>query len=188
MRSCDALPSATTETTDAMPMMMPNMVNSDRILLARIEWIDMENDSVKLYRNSAKRPRFRFTGVGNDASVFDFDDAVGLTGDVRVVRDHDDRVTLTVQLLDDFHDGFAAFGIQRAGRFVGQNDFTAVHQRARDADALLLAAGQLVRFVAQPVAQIQIFQQFRRAGGASGLVNAGINGGQGGVFHRVQIG
>ena len=128
-----------------------------------------------------------FARVGNDASVLDFDDAVGLGGDVRVVRDHDNRVSLTVQGFDDFHDGFAAFGIQRARRFVGKDNLAPVHQSARNADALLLPAGKLARLVFQPFAQVKLFQQRFGARGAVGFADARIDGGQGRVFNRVQI-
>ena len=33
----DALPKATTDTTEAMPMIIPSMVSKDRILFAKIE-------------------------------------------------------------------------------------------------------------------------------------------------------
>ncbi len=50
-------------------------------------------------------------------------------------------------------------GVQIAGRLVGQKDARPVGQRARDGDALLLAAGQLRRPVGQPLAQTQHAEQ-----------------------------
>ena len=58
-----------------------------------------------------------------------------------------------VQLLEDRHDLGARFGVQVAGRFVGQDDGRIVDQRAGDGDPLLLAPRQLVGLVIQPVAQ-----------------------------------
>ncbi len=52
-------------------------------------------------------------------------------------------------------------GIEIAGRLVGQQQAGLVDQRARDRDALLLAAGELPRRVALAVAQAQ--QRERRA-------------------------
>jgi len=48
-----------------------------------------------------------------------------------------------MQLLDDFNHIFAASGIERAGRFVGEDHFGACEQGAHDGDALLLTAGEL---------------------------------------------
>jgi len=50
-----------------------------------------------------------------------------------------------------------------AGRLVGQQHARAVHQRARDSHALLLAAGELARVVIQPGAQAHALQQRTRA-------------------------
>ena len=44
--SCEPRPSATTDTTEAMPIMMPSMVSSERILCAKIACTDMRNDSI----------------------------------------------------------------------------------------------------------------------------------------------
>ena len=53
--------------------------------------------------------------------------------------------------------------IEIAGRLVGQQDARRIGDRARDGDALLLAAGELRRPVRQAVAQAEIGQKFRRA-------------------------
>ena len=66
-------------------------------------------------------------------------------GDRRIVGDDDDGVAFAVQLLEQRHELGAALAIERAGRLVGEDDLAAVHQRARDADALLLAARELRR-------------------------------------------
>ena len=49
--------------------------------------------------------------------------------------------------------------VERAGRLVGEDDLAAIDQRARDADALLLAAGELRWAGAQPVAQAEAVEQ-----------------------------
>ena len=49
--------------------------------------------------------------------------------------------------------------IEIAGRLVGQQDARRIGDRARDGDALLLAAGKLRRAVRQPILQPEIGQQ-----------------------------
>ena len=66
-----------------------------------------------------------------------------MVGDVAVVGDEDDGVAFGVQFAEDFHHFFAAVAVERAGGFVGEDDLSAVHQRAGDGDALLLPAGEL---------------------------------------------
>ena len=43
--ACDPRPSATTDTTEAMPMMIPSMVSTERILCARMACTDILNAS-----------------------------------------------------------------------------------------------------------------------------------------------
>jgi hypothetical protein len=64
-----------------------------------------------------------------------------------------------VELHENGHDLLAALAVQRSSRFIGQDDRPAVHERAGDADALLLAARELVGMVLQPVAQAEFSQQ-----------------------------
>ena len=86
-----------------------------------------------------------------------------------------------MQLLDDFNHVFAAGGIERAGRFVGEDDFAAVHQGAGDGDALLLTAGKFAGFIALFAFQTQILQQFFRTRGTLFAAHAHIHGRQGDV-------
>ena len=99
----------------------------------------------------------------DDLAVADLDDALGMAGHVHVVRDQDDGVTGGVQLFQDAQHFLAGVRVQRAGRLVGQDDLAAVHQRPRDADALLLAARQLAGAVIGTVAQAQAPEQFAGA-------------------------
>ena len=50
-----------------------------------------------------------------------------------------------VQLLEQLHDFLALARMEIAGRFVGQDQFRIGNDRARDADELLLTAGELAR-------------------------------------------
>jgi hypothetical protein len=59
------------------------------------------------------------------------------------VRHHDHRDALiAIEAGDQIHDLAAGLGIEVAGRLVGQKNGRIGHDRARDGDALLLAAGQ----------------------------------------------
>ena len=76
----------------------------------------------------------------------------GRVGDARrllqVVRDDDDR-QLALQLVQQLLDLLRGDRIERARRLVEQQDFWLVGQRARDAEPLLLAAGEPERALAQ---------------------------------------
>src|SRR5580704_5730430 len=82
-------------------------------------------------------------GVEVQTAVGEFDAAVGLAGDVRVVRDHQDRMAGMVQLAEDFQDDLFIGFVEIAGGLVGQDDLRLIDQRARDGYALLFAAGEL---------------------------------------------
>ena len=71
---------------------------------------------------------------------------------------HNDRVPLPVQLRQNGHNLLATLAVQRSGRFIGEDHRAAVHERSGDADALLLAARELVRMEMQPVPQSEFSQ------------------------------
>jgi hypothetical protein len=57
-------------------------------------------------------------------------------------------------------EGLLAFGIERRGRFVGDQDFRPADQRARGGDALLLADRQLAgRLVPEVGVEVEVAQQ-----------------------------
>ncbi|MNN33181.1 hypothetical protein D3C81_1469270 [compost metagenome] len=62
------------------------------------------------------------------------------------------------QLMQNGHHLFAGMTVQRTGRFVCENDLSAVHQRTRNTDALLLATGKLGRLIIHTIAQPQALQ------------------------------
>jgi len=107
---------------------------------------------------------------------------------VHVVRDQDDGVAGRVQFFQDAQHFLARVRVQRAGRFVRQDDVAAVHQRARDTHALLLAARQLPGAMAGAVAQAQAPQQFGGALQPGLAALAGIDGRHLDVALRRQVG
>ena len=66
-----------------------------------------------------------------------------------VVGGHDDGRAGAVDPVDQLHDPDRGLGVEVAGGLVGQQQRRVVHERARDRDALLLAAGQLGRVVVE---------------------------------------
>ena len=69
-------------------------------------------------------------------------------GGVRIVRDHHDRLAvIAVERLQQVEDLVAGLAIEIAGRLVAEQQRRVGDDRARDADALFLAAGQLARVV-----------------------------------------
>jgi hypothetical protein len=61
-----------------------------------------------------------------------------------VVRGHEHRGARAVDAVEQLHDPDARLGIEVAGRLVGQQQRWVMDEGARDRDALLLAAGELV--------------------------------------------
>ena len=86
-----------------------------------------------------------------------------MTCDEGIVGYHDDGLAkFAVQILEEFHDFGPGFAVQRAGRFIGDQDGWVVDQGARDCHSLLLAAGEFVRVMVHPFLQTH---QFKRAFG-----------------------
>ena len=67
------------------------------------------------------------------------------------------------QLLEQRHHLDAGLGVEVAGRLVGQDHLRLGDQRARDGDALLLAARHLVRVVVDALAEPDALQRLARA-------------------------
>ena len=72
------------------------------------------------------------------------------------MSDQNDGMPLIIQLLENGHDVEATFRIQCPRRFIGKDDFAAIHQGTRNTDTLLLTAGQFGRKMVDTVAQFQI--------------------------------
>src|SRR5207247_1376596 len=91
--------------------------------------------------------------IAFDLAVAQTNGAVRVPRDTFVVRHQDDRFALFVQVVEDFQDFNARRGVEITGRLVGEDDQRIVHQRARDGDSLLLAAGEFKGFVMRAVIQ-----------------------------------
>ena len=88
------------------------------------------------------REQFGMCAAFDDAAVIEHEDLVGIDDGRQAVRD-DQGGAFARDLLEFGLDDLLGARIQRAGRFVEHEDRGILEQRARDRDALLLAAGQL---------------------------------------------
>jgi len=85
--------------------------------------------------------------IFQDQSVTHHHIATRVSGNVLLVRDHDDGDAALVELLKNSHDLDASPAVQVSGRLIGEHNFRVVHESARDRDALLLATGKLARMM-----------------------------------------
>src|SRR5438874_2853940 len=83
--------------------------------------------------------------VAGHPTVTQLNDAVAVAGIFLRMGHLNDGRALGVQLLKKLHDLFTLARVQVAGRFVGENQFRAGDDRARHANELLLATGELTR-------------------------------------------
>src|SRR5262245_60344831 len=84
--------------------------------------------------------------IADNLAGLDLDHAPAhLVHDVGVVGDHDDGCPGPVDPVQQPHDLDGRIGVEVTGRLVRQQDERAVDERAGDGDALLLAAGELLR-------------------------------------------
>src|SRR5689334_25085973 len=105
--------------------------------------------------------------IADDAAVGETDDARSVLGDLRFVGDeYDCNASLRVEPLEDLHDLDARAAVEIAGWLIGEQDRRIVEQRARDGDALLLAAGELIRMVASAIGEADRGERTQRAGAA----------------------
>ncbi len=86
------------------------------------------------------------TLVAHHLAVAQLDHAtLHLVDEARLVRRHHDRGPARIDASEQLHDVSGCRGVEVSGRLVGEQHLRPVDERARDRDALLLAAGQLVR-------------------------------------------
>ena len=82
--------------------------------------------------------------------LLQFDDAVGLFGEIQIMGDHDERLGLArTNVLQDVDDALRGLGVKIAGRFIRKDDVRIVDEGACDGHTLLFAAGQFARAVVQ---------------------------------------
>ena len=79
--------------------------------------------------------------------------------EARIVRDHADRRARAVEILEQVHHGLAVDRVEVSGRLVGEQDERRAGDRARDGDALLLAARELRREVLHAVRHADLLER-----------------------------
>ena len=97
--------------------------------------------------------------VKGKMAVRKLDAAIGLARDVRIVRDHQNRVAGFVQIAEKINDDLFVGFVKIAGRLVSQNKFRLIDERPRDGHSLLLATGKLRGRCA--LAKTNAFERFR---------------------------
>src|SRR4051812_42720442 len=108
------------------------------------------------------------------AALLEVQRAVGAFGGARIVRDHDDGLAvLLVQRLQQVEDLVAGLAIQVTRGLVAQQQRGISDDGARDADALLLAAGQFLGLVLHPIAETHELERGVHALQAVGLAQPG---------------
>ena len=103
--------------------------------------------------------------IEHDLALRHADDAVGeAAGQIHIV-DVDDHgnVALAGAARDQLHDLDRGLRIERRGGLVGKHEVRLLHQRARNADALALAAGELVGALGGEIAEADGVEQMKRA-------------------------
>ena len=90
--------------------------------------------------------------VGDDLAVEEVDGALGAGGVRLGVGHHHNGGAFLIQFFQQVHHLLAVLGIEVTGGLIGEDQFRAGHDGTGDGDALLLAAGELLREVIGTVA------------------------------------
>jgi hypothetical protein len=105
--------------------------------------------------------------VRHNLAVAEADDALGMLGNIGLVRHQHNRAPFAVEPLEDCHNLLAGAGVEVARRLVRQNQHGVGDDGAGNRDALLLPARQFVRLVVDALRQPDHLQ---RAFGAFGTI------------------
>ena len=107
--------------------------------------------------------------------------------ELRVMGDHDDRMSLFIKVIENLHDFARCHGVKITGRFVRKKDVRIGNQCAGDGDSLQLSTGQLFRMMAETLAKAELFGKNFRLLQTNGLRNTAVNQWQCDVFDDVQV-
>ena len=94
--------------------------------------------------------------VIRDDSVADIDYAMGIFGNVVLVRDQDYGIALRVELIEEGHDLVSGLGIEVSSGLVGEKDGWIVDKCPRNRDSLPLTSGEFIGFVHHARFQIDL--------------------------------
>ena len=94
-------------------------------------------------------------------TIFHAKNSVGRLDKAVIMSDDDDRrFPVSTELSQQTKNFGTGSRIQLAGWFVSQHKFWLLEQRSRNGDALLLAAGKLMRTMIEPVAKPNLLEHF----------------------------
>ena len=125
--------------------------------------------------------------VLDDFAVAEDDFASALVGEDGVMGDHDDGVSLGVEVVEDLHDFAAGGGVEVAGGLVGEEDVGLADEGAGDGDALELAAGELLGVVSEPSAESEALGVVAGEPSPFGLGDAAVDEWEGDVVDDVEV-
>ena len=72
------------------------------------------------------------------------------------VRDHEDGLAIVIYLLKETQELVSRFGVERAGRLIGEDELRVCDKRAGDGGALLLSARDLIGVFLQDVLDAEL--------------------------------
>ena len=98
--------------------------------------------------------------IALDASVFHSDYSFCMMSHVFFVRYHNNSLTFSVKLVEQFEYTLACFAVEISCRFVGQQYARIADEGPGNSDTLFFATGKLVRFVFYSIAQTDALECF----------------------------
>src|SRR5215468_2532742 len=176
----------TSAMTAPTPMMMPSIVKAVRSLFlfnARTATLMIASKFIvvlfsfdrEVLQHFARVLAVLYREIPPDASVTELDNAIRILSDVGLMRhDNDREIPLDVQPLEDLHHLDRRSRVERTRRLVRKDQRGIVDQCTRKRDALLLAAGKLIRHVSLPIGKTDVRQRRSCAAKTLGRSNTGV--------------
>ncbi len=100
--------------------------------------------------------------IGSNNTITNRHHAMSILSNIRFMRHQHNRISLSMQLIEQPHDFVTSPRIKIPSRFVRQNDAWTIHQRSRNRHPLPLTARKLIRFMHHPSPQIHRLEHFLR--------------------------
>src|SRR6185503_11949027 len=128
-------------------------------------------DRGQAFQFFASRTRIIDHLVSLDATVFEDDNAPRVLSYIRLVRNDGNRDSaLLIEPLKNIHHFNRSAAVEISRRLVRQNNRRTIHKRASDGDALLMAAGKLVRHIMNALTEADNFKRLSRTAHAFGCL------------------
>jgi hypothetical protein len=122
-------------------------------------------------------------------SIVHFYQPVTFCGETAIVRGHQQSCALlSHKVQQQIENGSAALLIERAGRFIGQQDPGPVHERAADCGALAFSTGKFLNAMIEAVRESGLLRKLCETSHSSLAIDAGGHRRYKAVFSKGQIG